>query len=941
VQSLRIGETTVDLTTGAVDGPAGPAVLSPRERSVLSLLSAAAGALVPREALVAGTNSRAADMAVSRLRRQLGPDGARIETVRGRGFRLAGPEPSEGLDLGWGCLHLPTLRVDLPDGAVPLTGLQAALLRRLAETPGRPVSREQLGRALWGPGPQTARVDLLLHRLRQRLEADPAHPRFVVTIAGRGVALLDARPLALAGLAPLEAVELVGRQGEIDRALDRLGRSPRRLLVHGPPGIGKSSLALAVAGRWAEAGRAAAVVDLQGAEELEAELRLAAALRMEAAADDDVVARSFATRGEFLLVLDGPLPPTWTERIQRWQQLAGRLSVLVAARAAPVGWPLLDLGGLPSPDARTLLERAAGRPLGDQVNRLVHRLEGNPLALELVGRALTRLDGAELDRQLALPLTPLRQAWRAALDQLPAAAHEAALALSQFRGPFTFDDAEAVVGSASAAEDVECLVAGSIVQPRPRQRWLLPATARELLAGELHRWPARAGARERFTRRGRVVIARIAASIALQGRIPLDELDARWRDVELCLTVEGGEAAATASAWALLAREAGERLPRGRRESWAQDLLAASADPDLAADVRAACLRAVHSLRWDLQARDERIELLRGALALAADPVLAAGLAAELASVVAFSFGAAEADALLAEHPMPDSAPLDERVRHLRHAGRLALFADQPQTGLPRLRRAVYLAEEGGLPLLEARCRIALGQALSRSVRSQEAEHHLRRAIALSAEHGLPEQAVRAAVRLSQELLLRGLRTEASTLLHDALQAARRAGLVRLEEQCVSTLGFVLVGQDRAADALPLLDRALELAEGHGARRALYVALVNRGLARSFAGDPRGGRDDLARGLDLSRRPGWFRCVGLAYRAVAEMLDGAALEAQATASEARELLSSQANPDAPAMDEAMQALAAVAAGGRAAADLGADGGAEVQAVLQGLAKATR
>lgn len=948
MSTLQLGSTTIDLSTGAVSGGPSATVLSQRERAILGRLVEAGGALVPRDALGGGLGSRAADMAVSRLRKRLGPAGDVIVTVRGRGYRLEAGPREQGLDLGWARLQLGSLRVVLPERTVPVTAQQGTLLARLAEEPGRPVARQELARALWGAAASGDRLDLLVHRLRHRLEADPARPRFVVTVRGRGLSVLDARPARRGGEGLRERVALVGRRRPVAQACTLLDSAARRALIHGPPGVGKSAVALRVAVEWGQgaAGRGAVEVDLHGVENPdEAELRLAAGLRMESARDDDVLARSFVARGAFVLLLDGALPEGWAPRVEGWQDRAPELRVLVASRAAPAGWPLVELAGLAGAEARELLERSAGRPLGAAADRLVQRLEGNPLALELVGRGLERSDAGEIDQRLALPLTPLRHAWQAALARLPGSSRDAALDLSLFRRPFDVDDAAAVADlGTDAAGVVDLLLARSVLQSHPRGRLALPHAARELLATELRRSGGLRMARGRLRTRCLQVLHRLAGEIPHRGGEALDELDLRWVDLDPALPPGDGLDTDQARLLARLAREAGERVPRERRESWAADLALAADRPELDPAARADCLRGVHALRWDRQSRTERTELLQTALSLAArghDAVLAAAIAGELASVVAFSFGAADAGALLREHRMPATAPLDERVRRLRHAGRLAMFADQPREGLPRLSSALHLAEEGELPLLEARCRIALGQALSRSTHGQEAEHHLRRAILLTAEHALPEQHVRASIRLSQHLLLHGLRREAALLLEDAHNAAVRAGLVRLEEQCVSTLGFVLVGQGRAIDAVAHLDRALELAEGHGARRALYVALVNRGLARAFSGDAAGGRADLNRGLELSLSPGWFRSVGLAYKAVAELLDGARAEAEATASGCVELLAEQASPDAPAMAEALEALARCASGSDTVATTrswieAATGTAEVEAIVQGL-----
>ena len=135
--------------------------------------------------------------------------------------------------------------------------------------------------------------------------------------------------------------------------------------------------------------------------------------------------------------------------------------------------------------------------------------------------------------------------------------------------------------------------------------------------------------------------------------------------------------------------------------------------------------------------RAARNTMLRRALGLASeggDRMLAGALAAELASVVAFSFGAKEARQLLRAYPLPSDAPVDERVRRARHTGRLGIFEGKPQVGIPRLAAAVATAEEASLPLLEARYRMWLGHAMSVATQSAEAEHHLRRAVALTVE---------------------------------------------------------------------------------------------------------------------------------------------------------------------------------------------------------------
>jgi len=68
--------------------------LTPRERGVFDLLAATPGAVVPRHKLLATvwgsaeTDTHVLEVTVGRLRRRLGPCGAAIEAVPGRGYRI-------------------------------------------------------------------------------------------------------------------------------------------------------------------------------------------------------------------------------------------------------------------------------------------------------------------------------------------------------------------------------------------------------------------------------------------------------------------------------------------------------------------------------------------------------------------------------------------------------------------------------------------------------------------------------------------------------------------------------------------------------------------------------------------------------------------------------------------------------------------------------------
>jgi DNA-binding response OmpR family regulator len=72
--------------------------------------------------------------------------------------------------------------------SITLTTQEFKLLKYLATSPGRVISREELLNEVWGYQnyPSTRTVDNHILRLRQKLEPDPASPRFFLTMHGSG-----------------------------------------------------------------------------------------------------------------------------------------------------------------------------------------------------------------------------------------------------------------------------------------------------------------------------------------------------------------------------------------------------------------------------------------------------------------------------------------------------------------------------------------------------------------------------------------------------------------------------------------------------------------------------------------------------------------------------------------------------------------------------------
>jgi DNA-binding response OmpR family regulator len=73
-------------------------------------------------------------------------------------------------------------------GDIPLTRSEFALLREFIRHPGRVLSRGYLLDALAGKrlDPFDRSIDMLVGRLRKKIEADPKQPRLIVTVSGEG-----------------------------------------------------------------------------------------------------------------------------------------------------------------------------------------------------------------------------------------------------------------------------------------------------------------------------------------------------------------------------------------------------------------------------------------------------------------------------------------------------------------------------------------------------------------------------------------------------------------------------------------------------------------------------------------------------------------------------------------------------------------------------------
>ncbi|WP_448626501.1 response regulator transcription factor [Geodermatophilus sp. URMC 64] len=95
---LEVGDLRLDLRARRVLRGGAEVPLTAREFALLAYLIRRAGRIVPKADILAGVwddafegDPNVVEVYVGRLRRKLGPGAARIETVRGMGYRLLGP----------------------------------------------------------------------------------------------------------------------------------------------------------------------------------------------------------------------------------------------------------------------------------------------------------------------------------------------------------------------------------------------------------------------------------------------------------------------------------------------------------------------------------------------------------------------------------------------------------------------------------------------------------------------------------------------------------------------------------------------------------------------------------------------------------------------------------------------------------------------------------
>lgn len=320
---------------------------------------------------------------------------------------------------------------------------------------------------------------------------------------------------------------LIGRGAEVER-LVACSMDERVVMITGPGGIGKTSLALTVAHRLAQlSGSEVWWCDLVTAGGGDVALRAgeAAGLRSGASEPGEVV-RSLRHRGATWLVLDN-CEHVVDEVARLVEELVDAESVrVVATSRLPLdvaGEVVVAIGPLPADDAavdlfaeRASLDTADGLTASDRsaIARICRRVDGIPLAVELVAAHARTFSLSDIERRIdrLLEATSARRhderhrtmasAIEWSVELLEDSRADALGELAVFPSGFDLDAAEAILGPSIDAEPMlvlEDLVRHSLVQiDRPEQgaaarstRYRLLVPVREYATQRLWRDPDR------------------------------------------------------------------------------------------------------------------------------------------------------------------------------------------------------------------------------------------------------------------------------------------------------------------------------------------------------------------------------------------------------------------------------------------------------------------
>ena len=117
---------------------------------------------------------------------------ARVRAALRRAGVSAPLPPAEGIRLGEVWLQPERGQVTVAGRAVRLTRTEMELLQLLMQHAGKVLTHRRLLQQVWGPeyGDESEYLRVYIGRLRRKIEADPAKPRYIQSVRGVGYRLM-------------------------------------------------------------------------------------------------------------------------------------------------------------------------------------------------------------------------------------------------------------------------------------------------------------------------------------------------------------------------------------------------------------------------------------------------------------------------------------------------------------------------------------------------------------------------------------------------------------------------------------------------------------------------------------------------------------------------------------------------------------------------------
>jgi two-component system, OmpR family, KDP operon response regulator KdpE len=109
--------------------------------------------------------------------------GELLARVRAALRRSSAEQPLPKIESSELTIDLEMRMINVRGNSVHLTPKEFDVLRLLVTQQGRPVTYRKILQTVWGPeyGEETEAVRVVIKQLRQKIEKDPAHPRYILT----------------------------------------------------------------------------------------------------------------------------------------------------------------------------------------------------------------------------------------------------------------------------------------------------------------------------------------------------------------------------------------------------------------------------------------------------------------------------------------------------------------------------------------------------------------------------------------------------------------------------------------------------------------------------------------------------------------------------------------------------------------------------------------